>query len=125
MKTLKLTLVLCLISSLAFCGVSDKEKDALLAIYNSTQGENWNTTWDLNQSVHTWYGVEVRDNKVVGIEIPFNNLRGQLPEAVGDLVHLETLNLFRNNISGVLPNTIGNLTSLKVLNIAFNNISYN
>jgi hypothetical protein len=41
---------------LADVSVSDKE--VLLKIYKSTNGENW-TKWDLNAPVNSWYGIKV------------------------------------------------------------------
>ena len=122
MKTLQLTLLCCFVSVLSFGTVSTKEKDALVAIYNATNGASWNTTWNLDAPVHTWFGVVVSEDKVVELNLQLNNLQGALPNAIGDLVHLQTLNLFRNAVSGTIPASIGNLKNLKELNLAFNKI---
>ena len=55
------------VSTFAFANVSSNEKEALLAIYNSTQGDQWNTPWNLNSPIETWYGVTVIDGKVIEI----------------------------------------------------------
>ena len=122
MKTMKLTLVLCLFSVFAFANIATQEKDALVAIYNATQGDNWTQSWDLNADVTAWQGLTIKDNKVVAIDLSFNNLVGSLPDELGNLTNLESLNLFRNRITGAIPSTIGNLKQLKVLNIAFNKL---
>jgi hypothetical protein len=59
MKTIKLTLLFCLITTLAFCNISVKEKNALLAICNAKNGENWTVSWNTNTPVSTWNGVTV------------------------------------------------------------------
>ena len=122
MKTLKTTLLFCLVTVFAFADISSKEEQALLALNKSTHGESWNNTWNLNAPVSTWYGVVVQDDKVVELNLEFNNLQGSLPESLGDLIHLKKINLFRNNITGTIPKSIGNLTSLKECNMAFNNL---
>lgn len=122
MKTIKLTLLFCLVSVLSFASVTVKEKEALISLYNATQGNNWTTTWDLTSPISTWSGVTLKDDKVVALDLSFNNLTGTLPNELGDLVNLESLNLFRNNISGNIPSSIGKLNNLKHLNISFNSL---
>ena len=103
MKTLKLTITCLFVTLFTFADVSITEKDALVAIYNSTQGSEWNNTWDLNTSIDTWHGVVVKDNKVVELNLQFNNLQGKLPNSIGNLVHLKKLNLGFNNLDGTFP----------------------
>ena len=57
MKTIKLTLLMFLFACVSFAGVSNSEKEALIALYNNTNGAEWNTTWDLERQVDTWHGV--------------------------------------------------------------------
>ena len=65
MKTLKITLLFCLISAIAFCNVSKAEKEALLAICTATKGDNWTVSWNTNTPVSAWNGVTVELDKVV------------------------------------------------------------
>ncbi len=123
MKTAKLTLLLCFVTLLSFGSVSTKEKEALKAIYNSTNGALWTTTWDLGKPVQEWFGVTVKGDKVIGLNLEFNNLKGEIPLEIGDLVHLRHINFFRNKISGGIPSSIKNLKSLVTLNLAFNMLS--
>ena len=51
---------------MAFSQGSNIEKNALIELYESTQGEHWNTTWNLSQDVSAWYGIEIKNNTVVG-----------------------------------------------------------
>ncbi|KAH7690707.1 Non-specific serine/threonine protein kinase protein [Dioscorea alata] len=50
-----------------------------------------------------------------------NQLSGQLSEKIGQLRWLEVLDLSMNNLSGVLPPSLTNLTSLNHLNLSYNN----
>ncbi|WP_420317119.1 FG-GAP-like repeat-containing protein [Ekhidna sp.] len=98
-----------------FVNVSDSL--ALVAIYDSLGGGNWNdsTNWKLGP-VNTWFGVEVIGDRVVGLKLPSNNLSGQLPPAIGDLTAMTVLDLNGNfGVNGVLPLEIGNAIALDSL----------
>jgi len=77
---------------------------ALVAFYNSTNGPNWTNTWNLNQPMDTWYGIDLYENGCVRCidmdgnpncnnnDFSFgNNLVGSLPTEIGDLSSLEHL----------------------------------
>ena len=91
MKAIKLTLVCMFLTVFAFANVSTSEKDALISLYNSTQGNQWNTSWNLDSPIESWYGVTVEEGKVVELNLFMNNLEGQLPETIGQLVNLRKL----------------------------------
>ena len=67
MKTLKLTLLCSTLFAFTFANVSKTEKDALVALYNATNGSSWNTTWNLDQPITDWYGIKVENDQVVSI----------------------------------------------------------
>ena len=113
MKTKFTFLLLLLVTFSAIAEVSNKEIKALLKFYNSTNGFQWKNKWDTKAPVRTWFGVKVEDNKVVSIILVNNNLTGELPKELGDLIYIREINLFRNKISGVLPATLGNLKNLE------------
>ena len=69
------------------------EKEVLLELFSKTQGENWTITWSLDQPMATWHGVEIEDNHVVGLHLFNNNLVGQLPTSIYQLVNLKVLPL--------------------------------
>lgn len=94
--------------------------DALMALYNSTNGLNWNahTNWGGPCSVCEWGGVYCDGNgRVVGLNLGANNMTGPLPPEIGDLDQLQYLYLYENNLSGSLPSTIGNLYNLTDLQL--------
>ena len=93
MKTLKLTLLCCLLSVFTYANVSQSQKDALVALYNATDGDTWNTSWNLDQPITEWYGLTIEDDNVIAIDLSFNNLSGKLPSEISQLTFLKTLNL--------------------------------
>jgi Leucine-rich repeat (LRR) protein len=109
---------------------------ALIALYNSTNGSNWTNTWNLNQSMDTWYGVTLtnsgcvntlilNNNNLAGnlinlnlkyareIRMSNNQLSGSIPDFT-NLYHIEVLVLGGNPLTGSIPN-FSNLWTAKVL----------
>ncbi|MCG2418365.1 Two component regulator three Y domain protein [Aequorivita sp. F47161] len=115
MKTTILTCFFLFIASIAVAEISKQDKEILLDLYSSTNGQKWNMKWDLNAPVATWHGITVANNKVIAIELHFNNLSGTLPASLGHLLSLQRLELSFNPIGGTLPNELGNLSNLEVL----------
>lgn len=98
---------------------------ALVALYNATDGVNWNnnSNW-LTGPVSTWFGITVANDTVTHIDLPFNGLVGTLPSEIGDFGGLRVLNLRSNNqIQGTIPTSIANLQTLEILDVLFNQIT--
>ncbi|WP_299678832.1 leucine-rich repeat domain-containing protein [uncultured Tenacibaculum sp.] len=110
------TKLLLLLSLVVFWGaqgqVSQAEREALIALYNATDGDNWtnNTNWDTdpnsNSDVSTWHGVSILRNglgevRVSRVDLFNNNLTGTLPDLSG-LISTTIIRLEMNNISGEL-----------------------
>ncbi|WP_430817784.1 T9SS type A sorting domain-containing protein [Carboxylicivirga sp. RSCT41] len=115
-RLLLLFLSLCLVNIL-HSQVPDLEREALIALYNSTDGDNWesNTNWNTSTPVSEWFGITVVNNHVTKIDLPSNFLKGTLPSEIGNLIMLESLNLWINNLTGSIPEEIGNLINLTEL----------
>ncbi len=105
-------------------GVESSEYNALVQIYNSTSGDNWNkkTNWLSNAPVSSWFGVNIEGTNVSELKLSANNLIDEIPAQIGDLSFLLSLNLSHNGISG-LPQEIQLLDSLKYLNLGYNNLN--
>lgn len=105
--------------------VADEEKAILSDLYNSTNGDNWgvNTNWNSDEPVSNWHGVIVQEGKVHTIQIYDNNLEGILPESLGNLTGLESLDIAINLLSGSLPNSLQNLSDLKEFRVQQNQLS--
>ena len=70
-------------SSITFAQISDIEKNALLDLYNSTNGKDWNNTWNVSESAENWQGITISNNAVIEINLSMNNLEGVLPASIG------------------------------------------
>ena len=96
---------------------------ALVALYEATDGPNWRITWNLNQPLHTWYGVRVKAGRVNELRLFSHKLKGSLPAEIGYLEKLTILELTDNALTGGLPASIGRLKNLHTLNIFENELS--
>ena len=108
----------------------EKEREALIAFYNATGGDNWkrNDNWCSDKPVSEWYGVYTNpsyygNDGVCILDLSDNNLTGGIPEEIGDLTFLHSLNLMGNTFTGGIPATIGNLTKLETLELSYSNLS--
>ncbi len=105
---------------------SNLDRDALVALYNATDGANWreNANWLSDAPVGEWPGVETdSDGRVVEVSLWLNNLNGELPSELGGLAKLERLNLPLNRLNGEIPSGLGNLSSLEELILIGNALS--
>ncbi len=98
---------------------------ALVALYDSTNGENWThkDNWLTDQPVSTWYGVKVIDGRVQEIELTSNNLDGPLPNELGKITELTKFNFANNKLSGRLPDSLVNLVHLWFMGLQKNRLS--
>jgi len=96
--------------------IVQQDRDALIALYNSTDGANWwnNTNWLSTQPVHEWYGVKMRGDRVTEIDLSYNHLNGTIPPEIGDLTNLIVLSLWHNQLTGNIPSELGNLNNLEI-----------
>jgi len=113
----------------------ERDRAALVGLYNALDGPNWVNKWDTITDYKQWYGVKVNEFGCVtcldldGIEnfqhdpdsIPNGNgLAGELPAEIGLLRSLDSLILSNNNLTGDIPSAIGQLDSLQHIWIDFN-----
>ncbi len=103
------------------------DRNALIAIYNATDGANWTNPWDLTANESTWTGVTVNnDGRVTELSLSFRNLNGTLPNEIGNLTELTKLNIFggsSNNLTGTIPASICNLTKLESITLSQNKLT--
>ncbi|NJO18014.1 MAG: hypothetical protein HC877_20490 [Thioploca sp.] len=101
------------------------ECEALMALYNSTNGQNWTKDWYENDKLCSWSGVTCSEGHVIGIFLTRNNLIGSLPPELSNLTNLQWLYLTQNQLSGNLPPEWGNLVNLERLFLNINQLSGN
>jgi Leucine-rich repeat (LRR) protein len=101
------------------------ECEALVALYNSTDGANWsnNTGWNVTNTPCNWYGVSCENGHVTSIDLHGNLLSGSIPSELGRLSRLTVLRLYKNSLSGSIPSELGNLSRLTVLYLSENRLS--
>ncbi len=127
-----LSIILLQLANLVLGAIPALERAALIALYNSTDGDNWydNSGWK-TPPLHTdgfalpgtegsWFGVTLSGDSVSSINLHMNNLIGSLPKQLGNLSNLEYLDLSNNPLSGGIPTELGNLSNLQYLNL-YNN----
>ncbi len=123
MKNIKLTIAFSLLSLTLFAQISTSEKQALQDLYTSTNGDQWNNSWDLNQPVDQWNGLTIKNDKVISISLMFNNMEGKLPGSLNQLKYLEVLELSFNKLEGSIPSKLGDLKKLNILAFNGNNLT--
>jgi len=121
---LKKILFFLLISNFFYAqwSISNAERGALINIYNSTDGENWNRTWDLEKDPRNWFGVVVKNGVVTELNLNGNALSGYFPTYITSLTKLTKLDLSNNKLTGEVAMGISSLSSLTKLDISNNRL---
>ncbi|MEM9327342.1 MAG: Ig-like domain-containing protein [Bacteroidota bacterium] len=85
--------------------VSSLERDrlALLNIYDATSGAQWTNgaDWPDNPNIETWSGVTVSNNRVAQLDLNNSNLQGEIPADLLDIANLEFVDLSSNSITSI------------------------
>ncbi|CDY11072.1 BnaC06g23240D [Brassica napus] len=61
-------------------------------------------------------------NYLYGLDLSENELTGEIPSGLGDLLKLRALNLSHNYLSGVVPATFSGIRNLESLDLSFNRL---
>jgi Leucine-rich repeat (LRR) protein len=93
------------------------ECEALVALYESTDGPNWalKRGWLETAQPCGWAGIQCEEGHVTGLLMNYNDLRGPLPPELEQLPELRTVSLYFNYLSGSLPPELGRLAKLEIL----------
>lgn len=107
------------ISGAAAITVSLVQRDALMKLFESLNGDGWNRkrNWGTETALGEWVGVTTdEDGNVVGLSLERNDLNGEIPAEIGLLKHLVGLDLgFNEDVTGTIPPEIGELENLTAL----------
>ena len=109
----------------AASGSVETDREALVALYNATDGENWNQSdnWLSDAPLGEWKGVLTDDRRVVVLYLGDNGLTGEIPPELGSLSNLTALYLDTNALSGEIPPELGSLSNLTDLSLHGNDLS--
>lgn len=104
------------------------ERDVLLQLFKATGGPEgfWvdATHWGSAQPLAEWYGVYVDGGgKVESLILADNGLEGVVPECLGTLTSLTTLDLMGNRLSDNIPAALGTLANLGFLDLSHNRLT--
>ena len=102
------------------------ECNALVALYNSTNGPGWtdSTGWlTTNTPCSSWHGVGCSAGHVTYLGLLQNNLSGTIPGELGHLTELDGLTFFGNQLTGAIPAELGQLTKLTSLELVYNQLA--
>ena len=94
------------------------DREPLISLYRATDGPNWtrNLNWLSERPIRQWHGVRVDGRgRVTELILPDNGLIGKIPPELGELTHLERLDLAMNRLSGEIPVELGSLSNLQEL----------
>lgn len=122
---MKKILFFLLISNYIFAqwSISGAERNALISLYNSTSGETWSTSWNLEKDPKSWYGIKIANGAVREINLRGNALKGNFPTTLGAFSQLQKLDLSSNQLSGEISGGISGLTQLVRLDLSNNRLT--
>ena len=104
----------------------ETDRQALIALYDATDGENWrnHTNWLSDAPTGEWSGVTTNaEGRVTELLLAENRLSGEIPPELGNLANLTDLDLSFNQLSGQIPLELGNLANLEQLALQSNQLS--
>lgn len=101
----------CVIQGVAVNTIASQvECDALITLYNSLDGPNWNdtfTNWNTATDPCEWYRIVCNDEGVNSLSLHSYQLTGEIPAEIGNLSNLQFINLSLNSLTGTIPPELG------------------
>lgn len=101
---------------------------ALEALYQSTDGDNWDSShgWFENCEPCSWPGIRCNsDDRIIVLVLRNKGLTGTLPAELSQLEFLSSLSLPGNNLFGEIPSSLASLTNLYDLYLTDNHLTGN
>jgi len=121
----KRTNISCFDSCESVTQIPKAECEALTALYTSANGQNWkaNTGWLQTNTPCSWFGITCSAGHVTQLNLPQNQLKGNLPANVSNLTSLTNLSLWGNQLSGKIPSELSQLTRLTFMSLSDNQLT--
>ena len=104
----------------------DDLRPVLMEFYQALGGEQWkhNDHWGTDAPLDDWSGLRLEDGQLVSLEMHYNNLKGEIPESIGQLKTLREFGIVESkDVVGQLPESLGDLPNLRILSIIYTGIS--
>ena len=106
--------------------VPSPDRSVLVALYNATDGQNWEfqANWLSDEPIETWEGVFVDETaRVTRLILSNNRLAGEIPVELGQLSHLKDLVMSENQLTGEIPVELVQLEQLISLHLEDNRLT--
>jgi Leucine-rich repeat (LRR) protein len=112
--------------------VSSMEREALVTLYNTTDGINWdsNENWLIGDPCeNSWYGIGCNGfrngsiDTVTSLNLSNNKLNGPIPQELSNLTNLGCILMSNNKLNGEIPFELGNLEHLGCIYLDFNQLT--
>jgi hypothetical protein len=97
---------------------------ALTELFNATGGPTWTSKagWPTAANLNDWDGVSTDGVRVTAVELPNNNMEGNVPRSFADISGLITVNFATNELRS-FPD-MSKITGITTLNLASNRLVF-
>lgn len=104
------------------------ERRILCELYNNMGGAQWthSENWCTGNPLSEWYGISLNEeNQINALELPSNNISGEIPDVIFELPSLEKIDLSKNTLTGKLDVRWSQFENLRTLNLSSNHFTGN